>query len=84
MINENTGYSKDLQNHPRCECHECTQARARENHYVQLQRWPVFWPTWRQCPICGRLDCLEQHVICSAYGGTFPGTEANGGGTALV
>jgi hypothetical protein len=37
--------------HPRCECHECTQARARENQGGMLGSVQAFV----QCPLCGQL-----------------------------
>jgi len=55
-------------NHDRCECHDCTQARAREN----IGGLGNIYPAMSRCPLCG---CYGSHFC----GGNVQKSSAQGG-----
>jgi hypothetical protein len=48
----------ELQNHPRCDCHACTQARAQERNPFYTPYQPP-----QQCQLCGQYG----NHICGGY-----------------
>lgn len=55
-----------MPNLPRCDCHECTQARAKETNIfttptLTLEQVKQSFPP---CPWCGVVNCGKTHVTC--------------------